>query len=75
MREIREVMREEPLVRAQILELLAEGPRSVPELAERSGLPAEEVMVWLMGMRKYGFVAETDQDGEGYYRYAAVRAP
>ena len=75
MRETREVMREEPLVRARILELLAAGPQSVPELAERAGLPAEEVMVWLMGMRKYGFVAETDQDDEGYYRYAAVRSP
>ena len=75
MRETREVMREEPLVRARILELLAAGPQSVPELAERAGLPAEEVMVWLMGMRKYGFVAETDRDDEGYYRYEAVRSP
>ena len=65
MRETREVMREEPLVRARLLELLAAGPQSVPELAERAGLPAEEVMVWLMGMRKYGFVAETDKTARG----------
>jgi DNA-binding IclR family transcriptional regulator len=75
MRDIREVIREEPLVRGQLLRLLADGPLSVPELSQSAGLPAEEVMVWLMGMRKYGFVAETDQDGEGYYRYAAVRVP
>lgn len=74
MRDVREVIREEPLVRGQLLQLLADGPQSVPELSQRAGLPAEEVMIWVMGMRKYGFLAETGQDGDGYYRYAAVRS-
>jgi DNA-binding IclR family transcriptional regulator len=73
-RDIREVIREEPLVRDRLLGLLNDGPRTVPELAAASGLPAGEVMIWMMSMRKYGYVTERDA-GEGYYRYAAVSRP
>jgi DNA-binding IclR family transcriptional regulator len=73
-RDIREVIREEPLVRDRLLGLLRGGPRTVPELAA-SGLPASEVMTWMMSMRKYGYVAEQDAAGDGYYLYAAVSKP
>jgi DNA-binding IclR family transcriptional regulator len=71
MRDVREVVRDEPLVRRRLLALLADGPLTVPELAARGGFPEDEVMVWLMGMRKYGFVAEQGADGD-YFRYARV---
>ena len=76
-RDLREVIREEPLVRGRLLELLFDtGPLTVPELAERSGLPEAEVMVWTMGLRKYGYVAEEKGvSADGHYRYAAVRRP
>ena len=33
-------------------------------------------MVWIMGLRKYGFVAaEKAATGDDYHRYAAVRQP
>jgi DNA-binding IclR family transcriptional regulator len=72
-RDVREVIRDEPLVRDRLLELLADGPLGVPELALRAGLPEDEVMVWVMGMRKYGYVAEQDQSGDGSFRYSAVK--
>lgn len=71
MRDPREVVRDEPLVRARLLELLADGPLTVPELAERSGFPEDEVVVWTMGLRKYGYVAEQAADGD-FFRYARV---
>ncbi len=74
-REIREVIREEPLVRRRLLRLLSDGPLTVPELARHAGLPENEVLVWVMGMRKYGYVAEQDETDEGYFRYGAVKAP
>ncbi len=74
-RDIREVIREEPLVRDRLLGLLRDGPMTVPELAAASGLPADEVLTWVMSMRKYGYVAEQDAAGDGYYRYAAVSKP
>ena len=73
-RDIREVIREEPLVRDHLLGLLSDGPRTVPELAAASGLPAGEVLIWIMSMRKYGYITERDA-GDGYYRYAAVSKP
>lgn len=75
-RDIREVIRDEPLVRDRLLGLLADGPLTVPELASAAGLPAPEVMVWLMGMRKYGYVVEQKGSGRASdYRYAVVAKP
>lgn len=75
-RDIREVVREEPLVRGRLLALLAEEPKTVPELAAAAGLPSDEVMAWVMGMRRYGHVSvEKEPTEEGYYRYRAVGAP
>ncbi len=73
-RDVREVIREEPLMRDRLLALLAGGPLTVRELAAAAGLPASEVMVWVMGMRKYGYVAEEKGPGRiPEYRYAVVR--
>jgi hypothetical protein len=72
-RDVREVVRDEPLMRGRLLELLHDGPLTVPELAAVGGLPEDEVMVWMMGLRKYGFVAEEKgASSDGYFRYAAV---
>ena len=72
-RDTREVVRDEPLVRGRLLELLADGPLTVPELAAASGHPEDEVMLWLMGLRKYGHVAEIPEADGDYFRYAAVK--
>jgi len=72
-RDVREVVRDEPLVRSRLLELLAGGPLTVPELAETSGFPEDEVMVWTMGLRKYGYVAEVPEPDGDYFRYQAVK--
>jgi predicted Rossmann fold nucleotide-binding protein DprA/Smf involved in DNA uptake len=71
-RDVREVVRDEPLMRSRLLELLRDGPLTVPELAAAGGFPQDEVMVWMMGLRKYGHVAEKDASADGYFRYAAV---
>jgi hypothetical protein len=69
-RDPREVIREEPIVRRRILEALAAEPSSVPELATLLDLPAAEVLVWVMGMRRYGYLREVKgSDGDGYFRY------
>ncbi|MGQ9825562.1 MAG: MarR family transcriptional regulator [Desulfotomaculales bacterium] len=71
-RDRREVIREEMLRREKILAALREGPRTVPEVAAALGFPASEVMFWMMGMRKYGYLEETGEPTEeGYYRYQA----
>ena len=71
-RDVREVVRDELLVRDRLLDLLRDGPLTVPELAAASGFPEDEVMVWTMGLRKYGYVAELAQADGDFFRYAAV---
>jgi hypothetical protein len=71
-RDVREIVRDEPFVRDRLLELLRDGPLTVPELAAVSGFPEHEVMIWVMGLRKYGHVAELADSPDGYFRYAAV---
>ena len=72
-RDLREIVREEPLMRARVLQALESGPLTVPELAAVLGRPADEVVLWVMGMRKYGWLAELkDVTPEGYFRYEAI---
>lgn len=72
-REFREIIREEPVMRGGILALLAEGPRTVPEISAAIGRPAHEVVFWIMGMRRYGWVTEVKDSAEdGYFRYAVT---
>jgi DNA-binding IclR family transcriptional regulator len=69
-REIREIVRDEPVMRRRILAALADGPRTVPEIAEAIGSPSHEVVYWIMGMRRYGWVSEVrDGAGDGFFRY------
>lgn len=73
LRDVREVIREEPLMHAPILAAVDDGPLTVPEIAEKIGFPANEVLYWVMGMRRYGFLMESkDADDDGYFSYAAT---
>lgn len=72
-RDVREIIREEMLMRGRILEVLQEGPKTVPEIAEAVDYPSHEVMFWVMGMRKYGHLAEDGLTDEGYFKYRVVK--
>lgn len=72
-RDVREVVREEPLMHARILAALADGPHTVPEIAAAIERPPHEVVFWVMGMRRYGHVREiAGATADGYFRYEAV---
>ena len=73
-RDVREIVREEPLMRRRILDSLADGAHTVPEIAAAIGAPENETMFWVMGMRKYGLLVELpDADGD-YFRFRAAKA-
>ncbi len=58
-------------IRRQICQATREAPKSVPEIAEATGLPAGDILWYLTAMRKYGDVIETGMCGE-YYLYQRV---
>ena len=73
LRDPREVIREEPLMHKVIIEALAGGPATVPDIAERIGHPTHEVVYWVMGMRRYGLLVEgIEADDDGYFSYSVV---
>ncbi len=73
LRDPREIIREEPSMHAPILKALQAGPLTVPEIAAQIDHPADEVLFWVMGMRRYGHLVEVeDPTDEGYFHYAIV---
>jgi hypothetical protein len=72
-RDVREVIRDEQVMRRRVLAVLADGPLTVPEIAAALERPSHEVMFWVMGLRKYGWLAEDKEvNDDGYYRYEVV---
>jgi len=72
-RHVREIIRDEQVMRPLILEALEAGPQTIPQLAATLGKPTHEVVFWVMGLRKYGWVAEIKEvDDDGYFPYEAV---
>lgn len=72
-RDVREIIREEPAMHGQILQALDAGPMTVPEIASAINQPSEEVVFWVMGMRRYGRIVEVPEaNDDGYFLYAKV---
>ena len=57
-----------------IREQLQEGGRTVPELAEGTGISTSEVMWTIAALKNYGEIAEGEKDG-GYFRYQLAGSP
>jgi len=69
-RDVREVIREEAVWRPRILAAVSNGPKTVPEIAEEIGAPTYETVFWVMGLRRYGWLAEVKgSEEDGYFRY------
>lgn len=72
LRDVREVIRDEHVMRPRILAAVTTGPLTVPQIAEAIGYPEREVVFWVMGMRKYGHLLEVkpdDDEDDGFFRY------
>ena len=46
----------------------ARRPKTIPELAEQTGIPAHEILWHITAMKKYDLIVETGMCGE-YYLY------
>ena len=52
---------------------LAKGACTVPEVADATTMPADEVLWYMAALKKYGKIVEAEKDGE-YFRYALTEA-
>jgi predicted transcriptional regulator len=73
-RNLDEVMRDEMVRRDEIKVLLKKGPKTIPEIAEELSYPSEEVVLWVMAMRRYGVIEELPKGrADDYYQYQLVQ--
>jgi len=69
-RSMLEIAQDEFIMKDHIAAFLADGPKSVAEIAEALAAPTNEVMVWLAGMRRYAEIEEVGRpDVDGYFKY------
>lgn len=70
-RELLDRNRHRVATRRAILDALKTGPKTVPQLSEQTGIPTHETLWCVMGLRKYGEVAEGDEK-DGYLEYQLI---
>ncbi|NQU41382.1 MAG: MarR family transcriptional regulator [Lentisphaerae bacterium] len=75
-REMLEIVQDEMVMKDRIAALLAQGPRTIPEIAEALHHSSYEVTIWLFAMRRYGDVEEIGRaDVDGYFKYELKEKP
>jgi len=69
-RNLDEVLRDEMFIRDKITGLLQAGPKTIGEIATELDCPSNEVMIWVMSMRRYGIITEMPKErADDYYQY------
>jgi hypothetical protein len=64
-------LKEQQVIRRQICQALRDAPQTVPEVAEATGLPTDQVLWHIIAMKKYDLAVEIGMCGE-YYQYQLV---
>lgn len=64
----RKLLQEQRRVVSAIENALESGPKTVPEIAALTSIPAREVLWWIASLKKYGFVAE-EEKRDSYFAY------
>lgn len=66
------IMREQAQVRGAIVKVLASGPKTIPEIAQATGMPVPKVAWYVLTFVKYKTLEPVEQTDEGYWRYKAA---
>jgi predicted transcriptional regulator len=64
----KDLIKEQNAIRKPIRRAMKSGPKTIPELAEATELPADTVLWHVTAMKKHGLVVEVGMCGE-YYQY------
>lgn len=68
-KELVERSRRQAQTHKALIAALKDGPKTVPQIAQITGLPTHELFWYVMGMKKYGQIVE-GEERDGYYEYA-----
>ncbi|MBE0650076.1 MAG: hypothetical protein IH595_04460 [Bacteroidales bacterium] len=72
-REVTEQLKYFTKTKNQLIKVLKEGEKTIPQLSEILGLPTDEVMFQLMSLLKYGNVQAADMDDRDEYFYYKLK--
>ena len=68
------LLKEQKRIQQEICKVVRENPKTVPEIAEATGMPSHEVLWYLASFKKYGLVVEDGMCGDyPLYRKAEVK--
>ena len=65
------LLREQKAIRRQICQPMRQEPKAIPDIAELTGIPADQILWHVTAMKKFGLVIETGMCGE-YYLYQRI---
>jgi hypothetical protein len=69
-KQVQMLLKEQQAVRKALGQAMQAGPRTVPQLAEVTEIPAHEILWHIAAMKKYGLVVEHGLDeADAYYLY------
>jgi hypothetical protein len=71
--QVQALLKEQKAIQRQICQCTRESAKTVPEIAEATGLPKDKVLWYVAAMLKYDRMQETGACGE-YYLYQQVEA-
>ena len=57
-------IKEQNRIRREINKSLKQGPKTVPAVAEATGIPSSTIFWHIIAMKKYGKVAEAEQEDD-----------
>jgi predicted transcriptional regulator len=66
------LLKEQKKLQQQLCQVLREKPRTVPEVAQETGLPSDQFLWHITAMKKYGLILETGMCGD-YYLYQLAK--
>jgi predicted Rossmann fold nucleotide-binding protein DprA/Smf involved in DNA uptake len=65
-----EVLRDEMYMHQKITGVLESEPKTIVEIAAELDFPSDEVMKWVMSMRRYGIIIELPKErAYDYFKY------
>ena len=65
-------LKDQQYFRRKMQKAMKGGPKTIPEIAEKSNLPTDQVLWHVMAMKKYDLIREVGMEGE-YYQYQLVK--
>jgi hypothetical protein len=66
------LLKEQKALRQKLCQAMRTGPKTIPDIAQAAGVPADQALWHITAMKRYGLIVETGQCGD-YYLYGLAQ--